>query len=646
MGNFKSIRNRPDFVSYLCALLGLLLVLTAPFIFSFLNSWTTGYYVVHNETGSEQWVPGCTWGVYVEMVTGIGLWILVPLLIYGLVAQKKTWKSDVALSILVLILGIVTFEWSNLASSLFSQVFGVSIDESYIAIGGMIGIVIGGLPLIIDLIGYNKRIGRFVISLPPVKQADIVLKRTEFRTVGFEERSNDLFRKTRKLKWVFHIVSLLALFVCLYYVFQNITYFISILLSIDLSLTGLLGGTIAVVQNFFTLYVVSVIPAALVFIFGTSLLIRPRASDVGLTEADQDKFVELVRSEAAEIGVTAPKVAYKREVPILETIKCEKSNWIIANPQVINLLLENHLSELRAATAHELSHIRNGDVNDKTRMYNIHSSLELGTSRLMLILGPLAALFPFSLVLVTGPPVPSIVAAYFEILTVGLLLIGIGLIVEWLKNGIMPVHVVTLLVCIIVGVVFLPFAIFWGKLNSLIERRADLEAAKYLQSIDGMVSLLKLLQTAIKAEPKEVINQKAKKIGAMLQEGNWRNYSISIPLAVLEGIYDFCQRYYLNINSRIKNLTIQEDVRPTRGTAVRQAILSIARFFTDIPRNKGSMTGLAIGFVFSPVIFVIHYFPNNGNLIITTFLTIITIMIIAKIGKYVREFSQLIKESL
>ena len=128
----------------------------------------------------------------------------------------------------------------------------------------------------------------------------------------------------------------------------------------------------------------------------------------------------------------------------------------------------------------------------------------------------------------------------------------------------------------------------------------------------------------------------------MLREGNWRKYTISLPITVLEGIYDYCQRYYLDFNSRIQNLDTEEEERPTRGTVVRQAILSMARFFTDIPRNKGSMTGLTVAIVFSPVIFIIHYFPNNGNLIITTILTIITIIIIAKIWKYAGDFLQLI----
>jgi hypothetical protein len=128
----------------------------------------------------------------------------------------------------------------------------------------------------------------------------------------------------------------------------------------------------------------------------------------------------------------------------------------------------------------------------------------------------------------------------------------------------------------------------------------------------------------------------------MLRTENWRNYIVSIPLAILDGIYDYCQRYYLNIGSRIENLTTSEEVRPTRGTLVRRAILSIIGFFTDIPKNEGSQIGLAIGLLFSPVIFIIHYFPNNGNIIISTILTITTIIIIAKIGKYVREFGKLI----
>lgn len=361
-----------------------------------------------------------------------------------------------------------------------------------------------------------------------------------------------------------------------------------------------------------------------------------------LVEVNQGEFVKLVRHEAEDIGLPAPKVAYNSDVTILETIKCEKSSWILANPKVVNALLENHPSELKAAIMHEFSHIINGDVSDKTRIYNVRSSLKLGTSRLMIVLGPLALTFPLSLVLVAGPPLPSIVAYYFNMISFALILIGIGLFAEILKRGIRPIHVAPFLVSFFVGIMFLPFALFWGKLNNLIEKRADLEATEYLQSKEEMISMLKITQVAVKADPRIVVDQKLKKIGVILQTENWRNYIISIPFVILDGIYDYCQRYYLDIGSRIENLTASEEVRPTRETSIRRTILSIIGFFTDITKNEGSLIGLTIGLFFSPAIFLMNYFPNNGNLIISTVLTITTIIIIAKIGKYVREFGKLI----
>lgn len=114
---------------------------------------------------------------------------------------------------------------------------------------------------------------------------------------------------------------------------------------------------------------------------------------------------------------------------------------------------------------------------------------------------------------------------------------------------------------------------------------------------------------------------------------------------MLDGIYDYCQRYYLNITSRIENLTTDEEIRYTRGTLVRRTILSITGFLSDIPKNEGSRTGLVISLLFSPVIFIMHYFPNNGNIVISAILTIITIIIIAKIGKYVRELGHALIQS-
>jgi Zn-dependent protease with chaperone function len=629
-------------VRYLYLFPSILLILAAPLIFSYANALAAGHYVKRSEGGPWEYEQN-PWGIVIGVAAAFGVWtVALPLLIIGLRARPTALKRGLFLSIVLLFCGLVMLGWSLPLSLWFKETFGLVIDQSYLMIESIIWIAAAGISLILDVAMYYKAFFQFLSNLTVVKRANISLERTEFRVLGYEEKSKHLVREAKTFKLIFQLLSLSAIILCLYYTYQNIIYFVGILLSIDLSLRGLLAGTIALIQNVFTLYLISIIPLTIVLVFMSGLILRTRASDVGLTEAKQDEFVELIRSEAKDKGLPAPKVAYSSDVTTLETIKCEKSSWILANPEVVSLLLENHPSELRAAIMHEFSHIINGDVDDKTRIYNVRSSLKLGTSKLMIVLGPLAVTFPLSLVLVAEPPVPSIVASYFTMISIALFLIGVGLSAEILKSGIRPIHIVPFLVSLFVGIMFLPFAIFWGKLNNMIEKRADLEATEYLQSKEEMISMLKIIQVAVRADPRIVVDQKLKKIGIMLRTENWRNYIVSIPLAILDGIYDYCQRYYLNIGSRIENLTTSEEVRPTRGTLVRRAILSIIGFFTDIPKNEGSQIGLAIGLLFSPVIFIIHYFPNNGNIIISTILTITTIIIIAKIGKYVREFGKLI----
>lgn len=629
-------------VRYPYLFLSILLILAFPLIVSYANTLSAGHYVKKSEGGPWEYEQN-PWGIVIGIAAAFGVWaVALPLLVIGLRARPTALKRGVLLSFVLLFGGLVMLGWNLPLSVWFKETFGLVIDQSYLLIESIIWITAAGISLILDGAMYHKSFSQFLSNLSVVKRANISLEKTEFRVLGYEEKSKHLVRGAKTFKLAFQLLSLSAILLCLYYTYQNITYFISILLSIDLSLRGLLAGTIALIQNVITLYLISIIPLAMVLVFMSSLILRTKASDVGLTEANEGKLVELVRSEAKDIGLPAPKVAFSSDVTILETIKCERSSWILANPMVVSLLLENHPSELRAAIMHEFSHITNGDVDDKTRIYNVRSSLKFGTSKLMIVLGPLAVSFPLSLVLVAGPPVPSIVASYFTMIGIALFLVGVGLLAEILKSGIRPIHVVPFLVSLFVGIMFLPFAIFWGKLNNMIEKRADLEATEHLQSKEEMISMLRIVKGVARTDPRIVIDQKLKEIGVMLQTETWRNYIVSIPLAILDGIYDYCQRYYLNIGSRIENLASLEEVRPTRGTSSRRTILSIVGFFTDIPKNEGSVIGLTIGLLFSPVIFVIHYFPNNGNIIISTVLTIITIIIIAKIGKYVREFGKLI----
>jgi hypothetical protein len=643
---WRILYKRAPRARYLYLIPCIILLLAAPAIFSYAIWLNDGYYVRQNGTGPWEYVQN-PWGIVIGIAAAFCIWLVaLPRVIIDLQARPKTLKLDAFLCALLLFFGLIMLGWNLPLSAWFKKTFGLVIDSSYFIIEGIIWTNVAGISLIIDLTTYRKAFSQFLSNLTVVKRADVSLKRTDFHVMGYEEKSKRLVRKAKTLKFVFRLLSLLVIILCLYYVYQNITYFVGILLSIDLSLRGLLSGSIALVQNSITLYLVSIIPIYVVLVFISSLIIPSSASDSRLEEVKQGQFVELVRSEAKKLDVPVPKVAYKSNVAVLETIRCEKSDWILANPEMVDALLKNHPLELRVAIMHEFSHIINGDVNDKTRIYNVRSSLKLGTSRLMRVLGPLAVAFPLSVILVAGVPMPSTIAYYFTMMSFTIFLIGIAFSAELIRSGIRPVHVAPFLVSLFVGIIFLPLAIFWGKLDSLIQKRADLEATTYLKSKEQMISLLTVIQNAVRNDPKIVVREGAKEIGSIFQNESWKEYIFSVPPIILDGIYEYCQRYYSNISSRIDNLTHNEEIEYTKWTLLKRAISWIIGFFVDIPRNEGSRIALVLGLIAFPAIFIINYFPTNGNVAVSGIYTVITIIIIAKMGKYVLKLRNLIVSSL
>lgn len=273
-------RNRSPIIHCLSAIASLALIFSAPIIFSYLNMLTEGQYVRPSPGSPWEWVPKYQGGSIIAIALGICIWILAVILIIGLVANPARLKREMIFPIILLTLGLITFQENAWVSLWIKQNLNLTIDPSYLPIGGVFGIFLGVIPLVVDIISGYQRFGHFVRNLTIVKRANVSLERTEFRVLNYKEKSEQLLRKARTFKLVFRLLALSAIILCLYYTYQNITYFVGIPLSIDQSSTrGLVVGTIALIQNVFTLYLISIIPLTIILVFISGLILRTRASD-------------------------------------------------------------------------------------------------------------------------------------------------------------------------------------------------------------------------------------------------------------------------------------------------------------------------------------------------------------------------------
>ncbi len=616
---------------YLSFLLSIVLILVLPLIFSSIYSDET------NRIANE----GSTRSVLIVLLVSaipMGVWLGLPLILFYFKIRAKRSKNEIIFTSAVLALGFLFFSCPLMISTWFENTFGLAIGERWVLMAGQFGLLTGGLFLLIDV----KSIYRFFIESTASKRANTFLKSEEFEIRGYREKSLHLIKNVRNLKNCFRLLLLGLGIFCVYLSFQYVVYFLVVLVSIafNFSFWGLLAWIVVLLQSMVTLYLISIVPITVVLIFTANLTLHLKKQKIDFQEASDDEFTAILRKTAAEAGLRAPIVMYTPDVAVPQVVTIEDRAWLLVNPVVVDLFLRNHPSELKAILMHEFSHIKNGDIKDKTGIYNVEVSLKKGTSRLVRVLGPLAALFPFSLILITLSPLPPLMASYLTVFAALLGLIALLFIGELLKRRIHLVNIALFMVSFLVGVVFLPFAIFWGKLNGLIEKRADLDAANCLHSREQVISMLHLLKTAVNTDPKCVIEQKGKEISAVFRNAHWKEYIVTIPTLVLDGIYEYFQRHYSNIDSRIENLVKTDEVHYTVVTSIKHGILYIGRSISDIPRNKASLSVFILCVLFSPVIFLIHSFPNGGNLILAGLYTLITILALSKAAKY---FDQLLE---
>lgn len=621
-------------------ILGFLLILIAPYLFSYgMALEKTGHYIRRHEGGPSEWEPGLSHlGIAIEFVAAVSVWVGVPFLIYGQVAHYKLHLlkgelpaiKEAIFSIAVLIWGCITIQCTTNLCLWFELGVGIVLDESFVTFWGIVGIVAGGVSIIIMLIVWTytnaSLIHVFLKNLTPVKRIYTQLTKTDFHIVIYEEKYRLLVRKIRLLKLVFRIFFMSVIFVSLYVLYLNLVNLVNIFLHFSI------GDLFSFLQQTVSFYLFSLAPLSIVLVYGGSLFFEFFTPKERFLEAKEDRFVRLVIRSASSLGLVVPKVMYRTDVSTLSAVNYKRDRWIIANPQFVKILIQSCPSELEAAVVHELRHFMNGDVEDRTRMFNILFSLETASGSLMRILIPLFLTLPFSIIILPWPtfliPLTFLVFVFF---------------VKLLEEGVHAVLIAPFLVSLVAGLLFIPLAVYWGKLNSLMEKRADIEAANSLESSQYLASMLQRLQSAANITPMDVVNQKKEEIGSIIERERWQGYFFSIPAIILSGIFQYYQRYYLNIDSRLENLQTSESKEVTWKTTLRRTILSIYNFFSDIISNEDSRVAFFFGLLLSPFIFMYVYFTHLGNFVTCIIYTIVILIIISKIAKYAVELSRLLE---
>lgn len=621
-------------------ILGCLLVLVAPYLFSYGKALEkTGHYVRRFKGGPSEWEPGLSHlGIAIEFIAAVSVWVGVPFLIYGQVAHHKLhllkgalpMMKEAIFSIAVLICGYVTIQFATNLCLWLELGVGIILDESFVTFWGIVGIVAGGVSIIIMIIVWTyanaSLIHVFLKNLTLVKRIYTQLVKADFHIVSYEEKYRLLVRKIRLLKLIFRIFFMSIIFVSLYVLYLNLANLINIFSHFSI------GDLFTFLQQTISFYLLSLAPLTIVLVYGGNLFFKFFTPKERFLEAKEDRFVRLVIMAASSLGLVAPKVMYRMEVSTLSAINYKRDRWIIANPQFVKILIQSCPSELEAAVVHELRHFMNGDIEDRTRMFNILFSLETTSGSLMRILIPLFLTLPFSIIILPWPtfliPLTFLVFVFF---------------VRLLEEGVHAVVLAPFFISLVTGLLFIPLAVYWGKLNSLMEKRADIEAANSLKSSEYLVSMLQRLQSAANITPINVVDQKKEEISSIIERKSWQEYFFSIPAIILSGIFQYYQRYYLSIDSRLENLQISEIKEVTWKTTLRRTILAIYNFFSDIISNENSRVALFFGLLLSPFIFMYMYFTHLGNFATCIIYTIVILIIISKIAKYAVELGRLIE---
>lgn len=325
-----------------------------------------------------------------------------------------------------------------------------------------------------------------------------------------------------------------------------------------------------------------------------------------------------------EIGIEVPRgLVLPGNTPNITTQQFEQKYAIFASSAFMESFADKP-NEATAAIVHELFHIKSRDLGDMVRMVAVREAVQNAFEVVEKMLNLFMSWFPYSLVF--------ILFLFIHPLFVATIVFVCALL--WLSN-VPIVPAASVLIGTLYSLLFIPIAMILGKMNQLMEMRADMGAAVILGDKASVVSLLQQLRpkapnthTALRA-----VGERLKKV---FDDKNWRENAHAILGIVTLGIYDYCFLWLSNVESRIKTLEEPKISHYSWKAVITKARVFSENFFLDIATNEDCQAGLSFGLLFSPLFCIILYVVGVRDLLWLLLYFLMFLVLLAKGAKYLK----------
>jgi len=454
--------------------------------------------------------------------------------------------------------------------------------------------------------------------------------------VGSERRYYLFLERTRRLKALFKVLLFVAAISASLIIYFNTRNLIDEFLLIPKDpILGLLGLPAA----FLAWYFFSLIPIGIVVVIIEYLRARFLRTQVPDLDASDLELDSLVKEMSKEMGIQPPKtVVLTSSAAILETNpmfvwKAGDIYFLVASSGFIDDLRKSSSLILKAAVAHELAHIKNRDVEDRIVIWALRESLNKAFYRISKISLPLVLLFPFSIILLDFLPFWLIFAAFL----VFFILLG---------KEIIPHIMFPIVISSIAGVVYFPTAMLLGKLSSMTEMCADMEAVNVLGTPKPVKEMLLKVQKYEKTTS-DIIADTVKPFREMIDRLAWKDYFLKTPGIIIQGIHSYGLAAYSTIPARVANLDETRIKKETIYTILGRIVFFLKKSAVDTFTNTHCRTGLIIGSIWvAPTVFIVSVTAIVRNLSLSIIYTAASLIIIAKATKYVYSILDAVEKAI
>jgi Zn-dependent protease with chaperone function len=545
-------------------------------------------------------------------------------------------KKEFILSIVFFLIGYYTFFILQAGEDIGIQYFK-AVGAFLMAIGGASSIILVFLaaiegafsPLVDPIVRYLEKKYRRVIP-------QSVLDENTFEVtqrVKLEELENRL----TKMKLLFRLVFAGLIILSVSLISANLILTTQTVLSILTNpSTDILQKTVGVVGNVYSSFFFLAAPASMIVLYFAYKKALSSKNQQVLSVGMDDHIKVVVEHCAKQMNLRVPRlIGLVESLPDITATRYRGENALFVTLGFINHFRDKP-RELKAAIIHELMHIKNGDIDDKTRIAMIRDSILSTFNVFTKLTIPFVVLFPFSLAF-TGLGLIGTIG-----IVISALLFFVGLV--FLFVPILPILIAPFLVGAIGSIFLIPIALILGKINQLMETRADIGAAVVLKNEASIASLLHELK-CVAPTAFDAVKSTVRKL-SLFEDKPWKEHIYGTPGIIMAGAYDYCLFWQSNVSSRLAMLEAPKVTHFTKKATIEKFRIFIGSFFRDMIRDEGSRIGLVLGLLFSPFFYMIAFWTFLRNPILCFLLTFLFVTIFSKGTKYVLLLLAVISKAL